>query len=65
MACVCVVFATRRSSVSCSSVSTTIVLRPTWSGTAVARTLPPRTAPRKLVVDPMVAVPLAPSGRLR
>ena len=44
---------------------TTIVVRPTWSGREVAWTWPSRTARKKFVFDSIVAVPPAPSGRLR
>ena len=60
-----VTLATRRPVSSRTSVSTTIVDEPRCSGVAVAMTEPLRTAPRKLVFDSMVAVPPAPSGRLR
>src|SRR5690606_37804897 len=48
-----------------SSVSATITVRPTLSGRAVAATWPAVTGRRKLVAEEMVAVPRAPSGRLR
>ena len=40
------------------------VVEPTWSGREIARSVPSRTAPRKLVFDSIVDVPTAPSGRL-
>src|SRR5918996_1134964 len=62
---VCVTRATRRPSSSRRSVSTTIVRLPLCSARAVAWTWPPRTAAKKFVFDSIVAVPAAPSGRLR
>src|SRR5215216_26100 len=57
--------ATSVPSASRTSVSTTTTERPTRSGRATASTWPSRTARRKLVLDEIVAVPFAPSGRLR
>src|SRR4029079_16432175 len=59
-----VVRATRRPEASSTSVSTTIVVLPTWSGCARAVTFPSRTAPRKLVFDSIVTV-RASAGRFR
>src|SRR5437867_4425839 len=47
------------------SVSITITVRPVCRGRATPSTWPPDTARRKLVLDSMVVVPAAPSGRLR
>src|SRR5271154_1864578 len=47
------------------SVSTTMTRLPMCSGWLCALTVPERVAPRKLVLDSMVAVPPAPSGRFR
>lgn len=57
-----VVAATRRSPTR-TSVATTIVEPPTWTGVAVATTVPSVTPPRKFVDDEIVDVPEAPSGR--
>ena len=61
---VCIVRATRFPEASKTSVSTTIVVRPTWSGRARACTSPSRIAPRKFVFDSIVVV-WAPGGRFR
>jgi hypothetical protein len=59
------VFATRRSSSSRISVSTTTTLLPTFSGVAVAVTVPPRTAASRLVFDSIVVVRSSAERRLR
>src|SRR5271166_199031 len=48
-----------------TSVSSTMTRFPMCSGRLCALTVPPRVAAKKLVLDSMVAVPPAPSGRFR
>ncbi len=58
-----VTLAMSRSVSSRTEVSTTIVVEPRCRTVAVAVTAPPFTAPRKFVLDSIVDVAIAPSGR--